>query len=85
MITVSHVILSPQGLHARPIAQLCRCALDHASAITVATHGNEADARDMVALMGLDARAGDELIITVEGPDEEPCAAAVRELCATAL
>mgnify|MGYP000040135644 CR=1 FL=1 len=36
--------------------------------------------RDLMGLMGLCARRGDELAVRVEGPDEEACAAALREV-----
>lgn len=35
---------------------------------------------DLMGLMGLCARRGDELAVRVEGPDEEACAAALREV-----
>ncbi len=81
MVSFVHTIVSAQGLHARPVAALCRCALDHQSAITVLCRGNRANARDMIDLMALDARCGDEIEITVEGPDEAAAAEAVRALC----
>lgn len=85
MVAFTHTIASPQGLHARPVALTCRCALDHESAVTVRCRGNEADARDMIALMALDARCGDELAVQVEGPDEAAAAAALQQLFAEAL
>ncbi len=68
------------GLHARPVAQIAAEAMKWASAATVRADGRSADARNLVALMGLDARQGCELTVEVEGPDEEAAAKALRAL-----
>ncbi len=68
------------GLHARPVAQIAAEAMQWASAATVRADGRSADARNLVALMGLDARQGCELAVEVDGPDEEDAAKALRAL-----
>ncbi len=68
------------GLHARPVAQIAAEAMRWASAATVRTDGRSTDARNLVGLMGLDARQGTELTVEVEGPDEEAAAEALRTL-----
>lgn len=85
MVAFTHVIASPQGLHARPVAMICRVALDHASRLTLAVGDATADASDMIALMALDARRGDTVEVRIEGPDEEETAADLRRVFAEAL
>lgn len=80
MIEFSHVIDDAEGLHARPVARVCAAAGAWESAVTVTCRGVSASASDLMALMGLCARKGDKLEIRVEGPDEEPCASALREV-----
>lgn len=85
MVSFNHTIAARLGLHARPVALVCRCALDHESTIKVSARGLDADARDMISLMALDARQGDVLDVTVEGPDEAEAADALRQVFAEVL
>ena len=78
MITFSHVIQDREGLHARPVALIAAESRKWESAVTVAARGGSTSGRDLMGLMGLDARQGDELTVTIEGADEEACAEAVR-------
>ena len=78
MITFSHVIKDVEGLHARPVALIAAESRKWESTITVAGRGLTTDGSDLMGLMGLDARRGDELVITVDGPDEEAAAEALR-------
>lgn len=80
MVEFSHVIFDVEGLHARPVTRICAAALEWESAVTVTCRGSSTSARDLMGLMGLCARTGDRLGVTVEGPDEEDCAAALREV-----
>ena len=78
MITFSHVIADIEGLHARPVALIASEARKWSSRITVTSGMARADATDLMGLMGMDARQGDELTVTVDGPDEEAAAEALR-------
>ena len=80
MVSFHHTIASAQGLHARPVAVICRFALDHASKIELSCRGEVADASDMIGLMGLNAVMGDDLEVRVEGPDEGETAQALRDV-----
>ena len=77
MLEFSHVILGPEGLHARPVTCICSEAHLWKSSIMVALGGQSVNATD---LMGLMAKCGDELIVTVNGPDEEACCEAMRSV-----
>ena len=78
MITLHHIIMSSQGLHARPVTAICRCVLDGSSRVDIACNGHLASGDNLVGLMALDARHGDALEVSIEGPDEERVAAALR-------
>ena len=78
MITFTHVIADVEGLHARPVALIASEARKWQSAITVSSGTACANANDLMGLMGLDARRGDELTVVVDGPDEEAAAEALR-------
>lgn len=80
MIEFSHVISDAEGLHARPVALVASAVHPWESSVTVTCRGVSTSARDLMGLMGLCARRGDELAVRVEGPDEEACAAALREV-----
>ena len=73
-----HVIADPAGLHARPVTQIVATAMAWQSAVSVSCRGRNAAGTDLMGLMGLDARCGDELSVKVEGPDEEEAAKALR-------
>lgn len=74
MIQFSHVINDPQGLHARPIASIAAALASVGSSVELELNGRTADARDLLGMLGLEARGGDELLVTVEGADEQQAA-----------
>lgn len=80
MLEFSHRILDSEGLHARPVARICSEAHLWDSSITVVRGALSVDATDLMGLMGLMAKCGDELIVTVDGPDEEACCEAIRSV-----
>ena len=71
------------GLHARPAAILARSVAGLDAEITVRLGEQRADARSVLALLGLAARQGDKLQISARGPDAdkalEKVGQAVRE------
>jgi phosphotransferase system HPr (HPr) family protein len=66
-------------LHARPAAQFVRTAMRHAAAITVHAGDRHADAKSLLAVLGLGARRGTQLRLCAEGGDAAP---ALDELAA---
>lgn len=85
MVTLHHIIMSSQGLHARPVSAICRCVLDGSSRVDIACNGRLASGDNLVGLMALDARCGDALEVSIEGPDETRVAAALRGIFDTDL
>lgn len=57
------------GLHARPAALLARTLTGLTAEVTVRFGDREANARSVLALMGMGARKGDRLTVSASGPD----------------
>jgi phosphocarrier protein FPr/phosphocarrier protein len=68
---------NPAGLHARPAAVFASKAKSFGSDIQLLLDGNEANAKSVVAIMGLSTKFGDKVRIRAQGDD---AAAAIAEL-----
>lgn len=66
-----YTVKDPLGIHARPAGILVKEASRFASSITIELDGKVADAKRIFAVMGLGAKCGHCLKITINGPDEE--------------
>lgn len=73
------------GLHARPAAVFANAAKAHVGAVTVTCRGNTANAKSVVALMGLGTRFGDLLDIRIEGPGADATADNLLDLVLSGL
>lgn len=73
-------LVNEVGLHARPAAALARAVTGLDAKITVAKGAQQADAASVLGLLGLDARKGDSLEVSANGPDTERALEVVREL-----
>ena len=80
-----HVINDPMGLHARPAGMLVKAVAPYASKVTIVAPTGTADARRLMGIMRLAAKAGMELTIQVEGVDEETAAAELQAFLAANL
>ncbi len=62
------VVGSKVGLHARPASLLVQAAARQPVAVTIRKDGGEAvDARSILSVIGLDARAGDTVVLSATG------------------
>ena len=74
-------VIDPSGLHARPAARFVQAASRYSSRITIRHDGREADAKSLIALLGLTIRPSSEITLTADGPDaDEALAALAAEL-----
>jgi phosphocarrier protein HPr len=65
VITVS----VPEGLHARPAAELVRLAHEHPGPVEVRAHGREpVDAASILGVMTLGVDPGESVVVAVQGP-----------------
>lgn len=67
----SYVIQDVIGIHARPAGELVKEAKKYESKILLQCGEKTAEADKLFALMGLGAKCGEEVFVTVEGTDEE--------------
>ncbi len=74
----SYVITDSQGIHARPAGLLVKEAKKYASAMTIEKDGKKGNLKTIFAVMGLAAKCGNTVTITVEGADEDEAAAAME-------
>lgn len=74
-----YVITDKEGIHARPAGELVKTAMRFQSKITLKKGEKSGDAKRIFAVMGLGAKQGEMLSVTVEGEDEEQAAAALEE------
>ena len=66
------------GIHARPAGLLVKEAAKFASSIKVSKGDKHGDLKRIFSVMGLGAKCGDTISISVSGTDEEAAAAAVE-------
>ncbi|QBS36784.1 MULTISPECIES: HPr family phosphocarrier protein [Thermaerobacter] len=83
MAEVTVTIQHPTGLHARPAALFVQAASRFRSQIEVQANGKTANAKSMMAILGLGARQGTVLTIRAEGDDAAEAVAALKELVET--
>ena len=79
MKSFTFVIQDPQGIHARPAGMLAKTAAAYQSDITIATPNGTADAKRLMAIMRLAAKAGMEITISCAGADEDAAAAGMEQ------
>jgi phosphotransferase system HPr (HPr) family protein len=74
-------VIDPSGLHARPAARFVQAATRFSSRIVIRENGREADAKSLIALLGLTIRPSSEITLAADGPDaDEAIAALAAEL-----
>lgn len=78
MTQFSYTIQDELGLHARPAGLLAKEAAKFKSTVTVECGAKKGDAKKIMSLMMLGAKKEHTLSFTVEGEDEEACAAALE-------
>ncbi len=78
MPEVRLVVTDPSGLHARPAARFVQAASRFASRIVIRQDGREADAKSLIAILGLTIRASSEITLASEGPDADAAIAALE-------
>lgn len=80
MVEQNLKIINQLGLHARPAALIAQTAGNFTSSIKLAKDQVKVDAKSIMGVMMLAAEHGSTLLLTVEGPDEQEAAAAIKQL-----
>lgn len=74
----NYVIKDEVGIHARPASELVKEAKKYSSAITITKGDKSAVATKLMAVMSLGVKCGEEIIVSVEGEDEETAAESLK-------
>jgi phosphocarrier protein len=71
MVTRSATVRNEYGIHCRPASLIAREALSYPGAIAVRTASGQANAKSVLEMVSLAAGCGEQVAISVKGPDEE--------------
>ena len=75
-----YVITDKEGIHARPAGLVVAEAKKYASNVTIENKGKSADLKRIFGVMSLCVKCGEEVVIKVEGADEEAAAPAIEKV-----
>lgn len=76
----SYVITDKEGIHARPAGVVVAEAKKYASNVTIENKGKSADLKRIFGVMSLCVKCGEEVVVKVEGADEEAAAPAIEKV-----
>lgn len=78
---ISEAILvpNPTGLHARPAATMVALAKQFTSDVQLRRGRDTANAKSIMAIMGMAAARGDKVVVTAHGPDADEAVAQVAQ------
>lgn len=75
----TYTITDPFGIHARPAGELAKLVKPHGDTVVTITKGQDsAKATQLLKLMRLCVKHGDEITVSAEGPEEEQVLAQVQ-------
>ena len=80
MIKTKIIITNKLGLHARASAKFVATAMKYQSQITVTTGNNTVNGKSIMGILMLVAKQGSELLLTIDGPDEQESTKAIIDL-----
>jgi phosphocarrier protein len=80
MIFQNITIINKLGLHARAASKLVSKASQFESDVWIDKQGNRVDAKSIMGVMMLAASKGAEVVLEVDGSDEEDCMEAIIQL-----
>jgi phosphocarrier protein len=79
-MTAECKVLNEHGLHARVAARVVRECRKFKSAVNVRKDGKTFDLKNVLGVIGCNAKHGDVLTIEIEGEDEQLAAEGLSEL-----
>jgi phosphotransferase system HPr (HPr) family protein len=71
MISKDYLILSPDGIHARPATALLKLARQFKSVVHVAKNQKTVRLNSMLNLLALSPKFGETITVSVDGEDEQ--------------
>ncbi|MBQ5985443.1 MAG: HPr family phosphocarrier protein [Bacteroidales bacterium] len=85
MKTQKITVLAENGLHARPVGDIVRAVKSYAeTTVTLATPAKTVSGASMLGVLSLGLKAGTEVEITANGPQEDQALAAIVRIIETA-
>ena len=76
----TYTIKDPLGIHARPAGLLAKLAKGYGDTVVTVTKGdNTVKASQLMKLMGMGIKQGNEIVVAAEGPAEDEAVAAVQK------
>ena len=79
MVTKKITIKIPSGLDARPAALLVQVASQYESSIYIECEEKKNNAKSIMGMMSLGLAAGEEVVVTADGSDEEAAVKHIEE------
>ena len=79
MITKEYVILTAEGMHARPATALIKLTKKFKSAFSIKKDEKTVRLNSMLNILSVGAKGGESIFVIVEGEDETDAAAALDE------
>lgn len=76
-------VASSVGLHARPASLLTQAAAASGHSVKLTVRGKTVDAKSLLSILGLAVSHGDEVVVDVDGADDERIADEIAALLAT--
>ena len=77
MIRSEITIINKLGLHARAASKLVNLTSQFSSSVFIDKKGNRVNAKSIMGVMMLAASQGTELLLEVDGEDEQACSDAI--------
>lgn len=71
MKEIAYIITDDHGVHARPAGELIKVLRRFKSAVTIKSNEKSADAKKILAVMGMGIKQGDEITLMFDGEDEK--------------
>ena len=80
MKTFTYTIKDKEGIHARPAGIIVAEAKKYSSSISITNKGEKADLKRIFGVMGLCVKSNEEVLIEIDGSDEELAYTKLKEL-----
>lgn len=75
MKTIVYIVNDEAGLHARPAGMLVKETQKIKSSVNIVKEGKKVNAKSILGIMSTVIKQGDELVLEIEGEDEEQAVA----------
>ena len=85
MIEFSYTLTIDEGLHARPAGNLVKKIQGYAEKVTITKNGKTIDGKRLFPILNLQVKKGEQIVIAVEGGNEETVAKELKSYCESML